>query len=103
MSGNRRAMRPDLVPGNTFPDLRLPEHTGRELSLSKIAAGMPLVLCFLRGWWCPKEQVRIRQLVSLQEELQREYGRIAVVTTCTTSRTRRVARPCQAAARIVTV
>lgn len=73
-------MRADLVPGNTFPDLRLPEHTGRQLSLSEIASGMPLVLCFLRGWWCPKEQIRIRMLVSLQEELQREYGRIAVVT-----------------------
>jgi peroxiredoxin len=73
-------MRSDLVPGHQFPDLRLPEHTGRELSLSEIASGMPLVLCFLRGWWCPKEQVRIRQLVTMQEELQREYGRIAVVT-----------------------
>jgi peroxiredoxin len=73
-------VREDLVPGNVFPDIRLPEHTGRELSLSEIARGQPLVLCFLRGWWCPKEQVRIRMLVSLQEELQREYGKIAVVT-----------------------
>jgi peroxiredoxin len=73
-------MRDDLVPGNPFPDLRLPEHTGRELSLSEIAAGQPLVLCFVRGWWCPKDQVRVRMLVSLQEEIQREYGRIAVVT-----------------------
>ena len=73
-------MRSDLRPGNPFPDIRLPEHTGRERSLGEIASGMPLILCFLRGWWCPKEQVRIRQLVTLQEELQREYGRIAVVT-----------------------
>ena len=73
-------MRADLAPGNVFPDLRLPEHTGRELTLSEIARSQPLVLCFLRGWWCPKEQVRIRMLVSLQEELQREYGKIAVVT-----------------------
>jgi len=73
-------MRHDLVPGRPFPDLRLPEHTGRELSLSEISAGEPLVLCFVRGWWCPKEQVRVATLVSLQEEVQREYGRIAVVT-----------------------
>jgi peroxiredoxin len=73
-------VRDDLAPGNVFPDLRLPEHTGRELSLSEIARGQPLILCFLRGWWCPKEQVRIRMLVTLQEELQREYGKIAVVT-----------------------
>jgi peroxiredoxin len=38
------------------------------------------VLGFVRGWWCPKEQVRLRNLVALQDEIQREYGRIAVVT-----------------------
>jgi len=73
-------MRADLVPGNPFPDISLPEHTGRELSLAEISSAQPLVLCFVRGWWCPKEQVRLANLVGLQEELQREYGRIAVVT-----------------------
>jgi peroxiredoxin len=73
-------MRDDLQPGNWFPDLTLPEHTGTERSLGGIAAANPLVLCFLRGWWCPKEQVRARGLIEMQEEIQREYGRIAVVT-----------------------
>jgi len=70
----------NLVPGKPFPDLTLREHTGRDLSLSEIASRQPFVLCFVRGWWCPKEQVRLANLVSLQEEIQREYGRIAVVT-----------------------
>ena len=73
-------MRDDLVPGNQFPDLELPETTGKNVSLSEIARRQPLVLAFARGWWCPKEQIRVRNLVDLQEELQREYGRIAVVT-----------------------
>jgi peroxiredoxin len=73
-------MRDDLVPGNPFPDLRLPDTTGRERALSGIAAGQPLVLAFVRGWWCPKEQVRLRNLVDLQDELQREFGRLAAVT-----------------------
>jgi peroxiredoxin len=73
-------MRDDLVIGNEFPDIRLPEHTGKELSLSEIAKQQPLVLAFVRGWWCPKEQIRVRTLVGLQDELQREYGRIAAVT-----------------------
>jgi peroxiredoxin len=73
-------MRDDLTPNKRFPDLRLPEHTGALLSLSEIASDQPLVLCFARGWWCPKEQVRLRGLVSMQEEIQREYGRIAVAT-----------------------
>jgi peroxiredoxin len=73
-------MRNDLAVGNRFPDIRLPEHTGTGLSLSEIARQQPLVLAFARGWWCPKEQIRLRNLVDAQDELQREYGRIAVVT-----------------------
>jgi peroxiredoxin len=74
-------MREDLEVGNAFPDLRLPDHTTRELTLSEIGQDEPLVLCFVRGWWCPKEQVRLAGLVAMQEEIQREYGKIAVVTT----------------------
>ncbi len=73
-------MRDDLRPGNPFPDLRLPETTGKELSLGEIAKEQPLMLAFVRGWWCPKEQVRLRNLVAHQDEIQREYGKIAVVT-----------------------
>jgi peroxiredoxin len=73
-------MREDLVPGNPFPDLRLPDVSGRETALSEIADGQALVLAFVRGWWCPKEQVRLRNLVALQDEIQREFGRIAAVT-----------------------
>jgi peroxiredoxin len=73
-------MRDDLVPGNPFPDLRLPDHTARERSLSDLAEAQPLVLNFVRGWWCPKEQVRLRMLVSMQEAVQREYGVLVAVT-----------------------
>jgi peroxiredoxin len=73
-------MRADLTIGGTFPDLHLPETTGKELALSEIAPAQPLVLAFVRGWWCPKEQVRLRNLVFLQDEIQREYGKIAVAT-----------------------
>src|SRR5215211_6869998 len=73
-------MRDDLVVGNEFPDISLPEHTGKELSLEVIARRQPLVLAFVRGWWCPKEQIRLKKLVDAQDELQREYGRIAVVS-----------------------
>ncbi len=73
-------MRPDLRPGNAFPDVRLPEHTGAPRRLAHIAANKPLVLAFARGWWCPKEQIRLRNLVAMQDEIQREYGRVAVVT-----------------------
>jgi peroxiredoxin len=70
----------DVGPGQPFPDIELPDHTGETLRLSEIAEQRPLVLCFVRGWWCPKEQVRLRGLVEMQEEIEREYGRLAAVT-----------------------
>ena len=73
-------MRADLAPGNRFPDLRLPDTTGEPVALTEIAQAQPLVLAFVRGWWCPKEQVRLGLLVSMQHELQREYGQLAAVT-----------------------
>jgi peroxiredoxin len=74
-------MRGDLVPGNPFPDLQLPDHTGTRLTLSALPGKGPFVLAFARGWWCPKEQLRLRGLAEMQDEVQREYGRIVAVTT----------------------
>ena len=73
-------MIPALAPGNRFPDFSLPDHTGTLHGPADLAQERPLVLCFVRGW-CPKEQVRLRTLVAMQDEIQREYGRIAVITT----------------------
>jgi peroxiredoxin len=73
-------VRDDLQPGSAFPAFSLPDHTGREHGLDELSLGRPLVLCFVRGWWCPKEQVRVRMLVALQEELTRETTSLAVVT-----------------------
>jgi peroxiredoxin len=64
----------------TFPDLELPDHTGRERRLSEIAGGDPLVLVCSRGWWCPKEQRYLRELTSFQDELEVAYTKLAVVS-----------------------
>jgi peroxiredoxin len=69
-----------LVPGSSFPDLELPDHTGRLRTLTELAGGDPLVLLTSRGWWCPKEQRFFRNLVGLQEEFEVAYARIAVVS-----------------------
>lgn len=73
-------MPPDLEPGATFPQIELPDSTGERRRLHEIASGMPAVVCFVRGWWCPKEQVRLRGLTEMQEELQREYGGVVAIT-----------------------
>jgi peroxiredoxin len=66
--------------GERFPDLDLPDHSGRPRQLSEIAGGDPLALVFSRGWWCPKEQRYMRELVRLQDEFEVAYCRIAVVS-----------------------
>lgn len=68
------------APGTYFPDLELPDHTGRRRRLSELAGGDPLVLVTSRGWWCPKEQRYLRELVRLQDELEVAYARLVVVS-----------------------
>ena len=65
---------------SVFPDLALPDHTGRPRTLSEIANGDPLVLVFSRGWWCPKEQRHLRKLVELQDEFEVAYSRLVAVS-----------------------
>ncbi len=69
-----------IEPGERFPDLDLPDHTGRRRLLSEIAAGDPVVLLFSRGWWCPKEQRHLREVTELQSEFEVAYTRIVVVS-----------------------
>ena len=73
-------MRADLVPGNPFPELELPDHSGVPRTLTELAEGDPVVLTFFRGWWCPKEQAFFRSLVRLQEEMEVAYSRLVSVS-----------------------
>ena len=69
-----------LEPGATFPDIDLPDHTGRPRRLSELAGGDPLALLFSRGWWCPKEQRHLREVTAAQDEFEVAYARIVVVS-----------------------
>jgi len=66
--------------GDRFPDVELPDHTGRVRRLSELANGDPLILFTSRGWWCPKEQRYLRELTRLQDELEVAYARVAVLS-----------------------
>jgi peroxiredoxin len=69
-----------MNPGGRFPDLDLPDHTGRPRRLSELGGGDPVALFTSRGWWCPKEQRYMRELCRLQDELEVAYARIVVVS-----------------------
>lgn len=70
----------DLKPGSRFPDLQLPDHTGRLRTLSEISAGDPVALVTSRGWWCPKEQQYTRELCRIQDEFEVAYSKLAVIS-----------------------
>jgi peroxiredoxin len=70
----------DLSPGARFPDLDLPDHTGRMRTLSELSGGDPVALFTSRGWWCPKEQRYLRELCRLQDEFEVAYARIVVAS-----------------------
>lgn len=66
--------------GEQFPDVDLPDHTGRARRLSELSGGDPLVLLTSRGWWCPKEQRHLREVCRLQDEFEVAYARIVVLS-----------------------
>jgi peroxiredoxin len=74
---------PALDPGELFPDVDLPDHTGRVRSLSELAGGDPLAVVFYRGWWCPKDQRYVRELIRLQDEFEVAYARLVAVSVDT--------------------
>jgi peroxiredoxin len=70
----------DLSPGARFPNLDLPDHSGRPRTLSELAGGDPVVLLSSRGWWCPKEQRYLREICRAQDEFEVAYAKLVVIS-----------------------
>jgi len=74
-------MRADLKVGNIFPDFELPDHTGKVYSLSQLLRGWPGILCFSRGYFCPKDRRQFTNYVqNLQPELRVNYCKMITVS-----------------------
>ena len=74
-------MRPDIVPGGTFPDYSLPDHEGTVHSLSEIQGRDPMILTLARGHYCPKEHQQHLELAAFQSKIAVAYTRIATIAT----------------------
>jgi peroxiredoxin len=74
-------MRPDIVPGATFPDYELPDHTGTPRKLSEIQGDDPLVLTLARGHYCPKEHQQHLALAAAYPQFNVAYTQIATIAT----------------------
>ena len=79
--------------GDTFPDFELPDHSKRPRRLSRFTRpslldeklgftdGYPLIVVFGRGFFCPRDQEQMRQLVQFQSELAVNYANLVTVST----------------------
>ncbi|MDP8972595.1 MAG: redoxin domain-containing protein [Actinomycetota bacterium] len=86
-------MTTNLRVGDVFPDFDLPDHRKKPRRLSGYVKpspmdeklgftdGYPLVLIFGRGFFCPRDQQHMRQLVELQSELAVNFGKLVTVST----------------------
>ena len=86
-------MTTSLRVGDVFPDFELPDHRKRPRRLSRYITpspvdeklgftdGYPLILTFGRGFFCPRDQQHMRQLVAFQDELAVNFGRMVTVST----------------------
>jgi peroxiredoxin len=74
-------MRPDIVPGGTFPDYELPDHTNVRRRLSELQGDDPLVLTLARGHYCPKEHQQHLELATFYPRIAVAYTQVATIAT----------------------
>jgi len=74
-------MRPDIVPGSTFPDFELPDHTGTQRKLSDLQGEDPMILTLARGHYCPKEHRQHRELVAFYPSIAVGYVQLVTIST----------------------
>ncbi len=85
-------MTTNLRVGDTFPDFKLSDHRNKPRRLSEFTRpglldeklgfvdGYPLIVVFGRGFFCPRDQQQMRQLVEFQSELAVNYCKLVTVS-----------------------
>jgi peroxiredoxin len=74
-------MRADIVPGTTFPDYKLSDHTAKRRRLSELQGQNPMILVVSRGGFCPKDRRQAEGLLALHRELEVGYCRLVTIST----------------------
>ena len=73
-------MRSDIVPGATFPDYSLPDHTETVRSLSDLQGSDPMILTLARGHYCPRDNQQHLGLVAAYPKIAVAYTQIVTFT-----------------------
>jgi peroxiredoxin len=80
-------MRSDIVPGKTFPDYELSDHTATRRKLSELQGPDPMILVLGRGGFCPKDRRQHEGLAQLHREMEVAYCRLVTISTDNISET----------------
>lgn len=85
-------MSTNLKVGDKFPDAELPNHHGKLKRLSKFTQpslmdkklgfldGYPLIVVFYRGFFCPRDNRKMRELVEFQDILKVSYSHLVTIS-----------------------
>ena len=74
-------MRADIVPGATFPDYELTDHTKTRRTLSELQGINPMILILSRGHYCPKDHQQHLELAAFQSKVAVAYTSIVTIST----------------------
>jgi peroxiredoxin len=74
-------MRPDIVPGASFPDYELTDHEAKRRKLSELQGPDPMILVLGRGGYCPKDRRQAELLLQLHREMEVGYCRLVTIST----------------------
>jgi peroxiredoxin len=72
-------MRPDLLPGTTFPDFELPDQDGVPRRLSALQGEDAMVLLLGRGEHCPRERQHQRAMIEFHQWCAVAYTQLVTV------------------------
>ncbi len=74
-------MRADMVPGATFPDYELTDHTTTRRTLSELQGNDPMILILARGSFCPKDHQQHLELAANFPKIAVAYTSVVTLST----------------------
>ena len=74
-------MRADIVPGGTFPDYELTDHTSARRKLSELQGIDPMILILSRGSFCPKDHQQHLELAANYSKIEVAYTSVVTIST----------------------
>jgi peroxiredoxin len=66
--------------GSTIPEFHLPDHDGKSVSSSDLLAKGRLVLCFIRGRWCPFCVAQMEAMNLISPDIERVGATLVAIS-----------------------